>query len=921
MEPDVERLSELRRLYRRDLATHPATKASARNFAAISFLIITLFIPIEYYVFPTLFKSFLFLRLSIDVGLIYVYFWGSRLHPVPSVIVLQASIGAMVVAMVALDGGVTSLYASGLVLAFCAFPVEARLSVAGISATIVPGLAAFLALPLYTKGVDFQTYFVHAIFPLAGAIVGIASTAVLDGVRFSEFCRILELEEARDHLRALDAAKSRFTANVHHELRTPLTLILSPIEAMLSSGIENLPREVADHLESMHSNGLRLLKLINNLLDLAKLESQQMSLHRQPLDVAQMVSGIVRGARPAAERKRIRLEQDVRSSTAIINADRDALEKILVNLLGNSLKFTEPGGTICIDVESTDDQFHFVVKDTGIGIPAAHLKRVFDRFAQVDGSATRRYEGTGIGLSLVRELAELHGGRVWAESDGPGCGTRMHVVLPIGIADQDAEDVIEEVDGKTVSLQRAFQALHSESEADPTQKGAARAELDGHVRRWAHEQQSEQPELSSAPEDAPEVLVVEDNADMRRLLRMLLASEFRVQTARNGREALQLLDGWQPDVVLSDVMMPEMTGLELCRAVKSDPRTARVPLLLVTSKADREMRVEGLELGADDYVTKPFHPRELLARVRSFARLSRLQTLLSARNAELEAALRELGEAQARLVHRAKMSSLGQLVAGIAHEINNPVGFIQGNLHFLEEYTQQLMGALEAFEAAAREDAEIRSRLASVRKERNLDAIVADVDSVMVAIREGVQRTLRIVADLRTFSRLDRSEVLSVDLHESLDCTLNLLRGRLKGIEVVREFGDIPVVLCLGGQLNQVFMNLLTNAADAVKDREGRIVIRTGCAAGDKVFVEVLDNGVGIAPEHREHIFEPFFTTKDVGEGTGLGLSISYGVIERHGGTIQVTSTPGQGTCFRVEIPINLEAPEAHGRMDEKPSA
>jgi signal transduction histidine kinase len=924
VQPTVERLDELRMQYRRDLATHPSTKASARNFAAISILIITSFIPIEYYVFPTLFKSFLLLRLLIDVGLIYVYFWGSRLHPMSSVIVLQASIGAMVVAMVALDGGITSLYASGLVLAFCAFPVEARLSVAGISATIVPGLAAFLALPLYTKGVDFQTYFVHSIFPLAGAIVGIASTAVLEGVRFSEFCRILELEEARDHLRALDAAKSRFTANVHHELRTPLTLIISPIEAMLSGGLEKLPRAVVDHLESMHSNGLRLLKLINNLLDLAKLESQQMALHRQPLHVERLLSDILRGARPAADRKRIRLEQELQLEDATINADRDALEKILVNLLGNALKFTDPDGTIRIRAESAGGQFHFVVSDTGIGIPASHLKRVFDRFAQVDASATRRYEGTGIGLSLVRELTELHGGRVWAESDGPGCGARMHVVLPIGTADEEEEEaLIEGDDGKPVSIERAFQAFKSESDAQPAQDGSVRAELEGHVRRWEQEQQTADPESRSVelPADAPDVLVVEDNADMRRLLRMLLSGEFRVQTARNGREALRLLESWQPDVVLSDVMMPEMTGLELCRTIKSDPRTSRVPMLLVTSKADREMRVEGLELGADDYVTKPFHPRELLARVRSFARLSRLQTMLGARNAELESALRELGEAQAQLVHRAKMSSLGQLVAGIAHEINNPVGFIQGNLHFLEDYTRQLISALEACEAAAQTDAEVRSRLEAVRKERRLDAIIADVDSVVLAIREGVQRTLQIVADLRTFSRLDRSEILNVNLHEALDCTLNLLRGRLKEIEVVREFGDIPIVSCLGGQLNQVFMNLLTNAADAVKDRAGRIVIRTGSVTNERVFVDVQDNGVGIPPEHLEHIFDPFFTTKDVGEGTGLGLSISYGVIARHGGTIHVASQPGEGTCFRIEIPIHSEVSEAPGDPDEKPSA
>jgi signal transduction histidine kinase len=318
---------------------------------------------------------------------------------------------------------------------------------------------------------------------------------------------------------------------------------------------------------------------------------------------------------------------------------------------------------------------------------------------------------------------------------------------------------------------------------------------------------------------------------------------------------------------------------------------------LVTSKAEREMRVEGLELGADDYVTKPFHPRELLARVRSFARLKLLQDDLTCNNAALSNALEQLKAAQSQLVHQEKMASLGQLVAGIAHEINNPVHFIQGNLDFLEEALQSLLE-------------ERRVLSADQRLERN-DGLGGDLASILSGIREGVARTVGIVKDLRTFSRLDRAEMIEIDLRESLDATLNLLRAKLRTIEVLRDYGTLPLVECLAGQIGQVFMNLIVNAIDAVGDG-GRIRIRTGhLPDAGFAFVEIEDNGSGMAPEVASQIFNPFFTTKEIGKGTGLGLSVSHGIIERHKGSIRVSSEVGVGSTFRVELPISMSKAEA----------
>ena len=260
----------------------------------------------------------------------------------------------------------------------------------------------------------------------------------------------------------------------------------------------------------------------------------------------------------------------------------------------------------------------------------------------------------------------------------------------------------------------------------------------------------------------------------------------------------------------------------------------------------------------------------------------------------------ELREAQAQLVHREKMASIGQLVAGIAHEINNPVNFIQGNLHYLEEYTRVLTALLGHYEALGA-GAGLGERFRALREDHQLVRILEDLQAVFDGCREGVDRTTSLVRDLRTFSRLDQPQRVLLDVHQTLDSTLNLLRGRLTGIGVQREYSEIPPVESYAGQLAQVFMNLLSNAVDALGDA-GRVTVRTGCQ-GERVVVEVEDDGVGIEPEHLERIFDPFFTTKDVGKGTGLGLSQVFGFAKQSGGDVDVESVVGKGSTFTLYLP------------------
>ena len=287
-----------------------------------------------------------------------------------------------------------------------------------------------------------------------------------------------------------------------------------------------------------------------------------------------------------------------------------------------------------------------------------------------------------------------------------------------------------------------------------------------------------------------------------------------------------------------------------------------------------------------------------------------LERRVEERTGELEEALSRLRAAKHRLVHQEKMASIGQLVAGVAHEINNPLNFIKGNLYLLCEYADALRGVLSDYEElVARKAAFLQDDMRALREKHDIDYIVDDLDSLLASCNEGVERTTTIVRDLRAFSRTDGGVPTRIDVQERIETTLNLLRSHLTGIEVERDTADAGEIECLEGQLDQVLMNLVANAADATGDG-GHISVRARAGDAEHLVIEIEDDGPGIPPETAGRIFEPFFTTKEVGKGTGLGLAISYGVVARHGGSIQVESEPGRGACFRIELPRDFQPPE-----------
>ncbi len=420
--------------------------------------------------------------------------------------------------------------------------------------------------------------------------------------RLKHELRFQRMEAEKMH--EIDKMKSHFFANISHEFRTPLTLILGPLEKFLSREVD----QDKPIYQAMQRNAKRLLNLVNQLLDLSKLEEGNMRLETRPAAIFAFLKAIVFSFTSLAERKQIQYHFQYPTDNPVVYFDADKLEKIISNLLSNAFKFTPEGGNVTISVRllpakdqrltspiSINDKqlpklktLELSVKDNGMGIPKDQLAKVFDRFYQTDNSHTGKPEGSGIGLALVRELVELHAGEIVVESES-GEGTCFTVRLPLAVADLE-ETVI------------------AENTLDKSQQSLASFEDGGYELRNSSEPVSE---------GVPLILIVEDNADIRHFIRENLHPEYKVIEAADGEAGYSLALEHIPDLILSDVMMPKMDGVELCRKLKEDKRTDHIPVILLTAKASGESKIEGLETGADDYIIKPFEASELLVRIKN----------------------------------------------------------------------------------------------------------------------------------------------------------------------------------------------------------------------------------------------------------------------------------------------------------------
>lgn len=425
------------------------------------------------------------------------------------------------------------------------------------------------------------------------------------------------------------------------------------------------------------------------------------------------------------------------------------------------------------------------------------------------------------------------------------------------------------------------------------------------------------------------ILVVDDKVtNVKILFELLQQTGFRVLVAKSGETALENLCLVKPDLILLDVMMPGMDGFEVCRRLKAAEATKEIPVIFMTALSDTADLVKGLRLGAVDYITKPFQQEEVLARINVHLNLRQLNKELEQRvldrTQELSIALEQLKQFQLQLVQNEKMSTLGNLVAGIAHEINNPIGFLTGNLQPAEDYVQDLLGLIDLYQQECpRTSHTIQTEIEAI----DLDYLREDLPKLLNSMKEGVARIQNISTSLRTFSRADQTEQVPFNIHEGLDSTLLILKHRLKGkgnqpvIEITKNYGKLPQIECFPGQLCQVFMNLLANAIDAINEKAASYDRPTEFTPTIQIQTQVIhssikicitDNGIGMAEDVKTKVFDQMFTTKAVGKGTGLGLAISRQIIvEKHGGTIEHQSAPGQGTEFIITLPIEGVIDEA----------
>ncbi len=643
-----------------------------------------------------------------------------------------------------------------------------------------------------------------------------------------------DLQKALEKLKELDRLKSKFFANISHELRTPLTLILAPLAELAETAADDATRQ---HVRVIRRNAERLLGLINDLLDLSRLDAGGLRLNLAEMDIRSVAASVHENSTPAALADGIDLRIEADPPSRLIWGDAHRLEIVMTNLVSNALKFTPEGGSIVIEVRDLDDGVEVTVRDTGVGIPEEDLPRVFERFFQVDPNDRRREGGVGIGLALAKELVELHGGTIRVASGGDGQGTTFTIILPFG-RDHIKPEVIE----RRQQFDESSVRRRAEDRIDSLATGKA------DVEQPIAEPEAFDDGFEPVPFVAgrkPRVLLAEDNAEVRDFIRSLLEPKFAVTMTTNGAEAWSAIQEDAPDLVVSDVMMPEMSGTELCQAIKNHPILRSIPVILLTAKVGSEATLEAYAYGADDFVAKPFHPRVLLARIRA---------QLNLRAMALHLALQE------------KLAVVGTMSAGILHEVRNPVNAI--------------LNASRAL-ASNRLDDDTQRRLLEV-------------------VADAAVRIDEITSALDTHARPAEAGTTEMcDLREGIEATLKLIRHRLDDVEVHRDYATDRLARAPAGPMNQVLLNLIDNAV-----RMGASAIWLSVdLEGHEIVVCVGDNGPGVAREARARIFDPFFTHRPNGDGTGLGLFLSRRMVEEAGGTLRVEDRLGGGALFIMAVP------------------
>jgi PAS domain S-box-containing protein len=695
-------------------------------------------------------------------------------------------------------------------------------------------------------------------------------------LRESELQRVREQaarEQERQRVEALaelDRAKTLFFSNISHEFRTPLTLSLAPLQDALSDRVHPLDPVQQERLELVHRNSLRLLKLVNTLLDFSRIEAGRMEAVYEPTDLATYTAELSSVFRSALERAGLQLIVDCPPLPEPVFVDREMWEKIVLNLLSNAFKFTFEG-EIRVSLYSTDgNQAILRVQDTGTGIAPEHLPHLFERFYQVRGIQARTHEGSGIGLALVHELVRLQGGTIEVSST-VGEGTCFTIALPFGTAHLPDERLQDE------GARFPIRTLSS------TAMGAA-AYVEN-AQRWLPQQSKGSEQVTTnnslsppaSPDPPAHILIVDDNADMREYLARILSDYVQVEAVADGATALAVATELLPDLILSDVMMPGLNGFELLGALRASPHTREVPIILLSARAGEEAIIEGLEAGADDYLIKPFSAQELISRVLAHLQMAHLR-----------------GEALQEA--RSTIRSRDEFISIVSHELNTPLVSILGWTRLLRANSPNptmLAKALDTIERNAMLQAKLVQDLLDISR---ITAGKLRLNTEPVELEAVIETAMATVTQM--------AQTKGIDLNWHKKNMANLDAHTANSIVIM---GDRD-------RLGQVICNLLSNAIKFTP-QSGSITIELSVIDDDHspniscARICVTDTGIGIAADFLPHVFARFRQARDsdAAKGMGLGLAIARHLVELHNGTISAQSPGvGQGATFTVTLPLCL---------------
>ncbi|MFG0247796.1 MAG: ATP-binding protein [Phycisphaeraceae bacterium JB051] len=847
-----------------DIANNPEYRAADRALRLrnlkIGFLLTLFFVPagncLEWFVYPQHITEFLLTRLLFDVfqlPLFVLLFFPIAKRHIKLLCHIWPLIPVVMVSwLIYRSEGSVSPYYAGLnlmvIVACFLIPFTWLESLFYCTMTLLTYVAACVAHD--QTQVDWMLLLNNLYFISVTGVICVVACYFLTLKRQEDFRLRHELAKRNDQLAELDRIKSDFFANISHEFRTPLTLILAPVQELLNRK-DSLPQPTHQTLELVKHNANRLLKLINDLLEVIRLQNKTIKLESRPLNITAMVKGLVQSVQHLAQAKEVTLELNCNVDQAIVLGDWDRLEKVFLNLLTNAIKFTTQGDSITVELTSDQQTVTINIIDTGIGIAEKDLSQIFDRFKQVDSSSTRRFQGLGLGLAMSRELVQEHEGELHVTSK-MGEQTCFTVSLPLTQTDtqtpiQQSGDETDNIVKMMRDAQHATTGLASESTQAIAETGQ------GEYR----------------------ILVVDDEPEMRSFLATTLSEDYRVLQATDGNTGLAIAQEQQPDLVLLDLMMPGINGLDVCEKLRQNPQLTDMKIVLLTARADEQSKLDALNRGADDFLTKPFGTLELRTRLGNLLKTASLQKDLRQRHEQLQKTMAQLQATEAQLIQSKKMNALGSLAAGLLHEINNPLNYTLMALQMLQE---------------------------------SLGDLGQDDQQTLADIHQGMKRIGEIVSDLRSFAYPEQSQVgAQCFAADALTMALRFTAHDRGEITINVQMPKALQVRCSRSQLTQVLVNLLQNAIAAVKkapkDRQPVIDIN-GQLTNDTIEITMQDNGIGIAPEKLPKIFDPFFTTHEVGANSmGLGLSICHAIVEKMGGTISIESQPDQWTKVTMSLP------------------